>query len=366
MRSHRTALFAATATMIVLAGCQASSTASDPESSGGSPGTFDYGALPFTDILPLDEGAIEGAEEILIGFSQTCFNHPWRTAMIDSAEAEVARHPGMELIVTDGNCDVAKQSNDVDDLLARGVDALIVSPVESAGLAPAVDRAMAAGIPVVVLDRDVPTDKTVFIGQSNVAMAYEVATQMIADLGGEGRIVELTGLSGSSAATDRSKGFQMALAEAPGIELVASGDAEWVREPAVGIVEDWLTVYDDIDAIFSHAEESSWGAQQAIANVGRCDDGILHYTHDGSAPGFQAVERGDFQGDGNYTPFIGDIGVRAVVLALTGDEIAGTQSYDQPGRYLEIPSLPVVTADNAAEWVDRAWGDFELPSNPCD
>lgn len=353
-------------------GCTASSVSStaDPAASGGSESggsTEAYDGLPFTDVLPMEEGEVEvdGSSEITIGFSQTCFNHPWRTAMIDSAEAEVARHPGVELVVLDGNCDVAKQSNDVDDLLARGVDAIILSPVESAGLAPAAGRVVAAGVPLVVLDRDVPAEKTVFIGQSNVDMARDTAERMVEDLGGEGRIVEITGLSGSSAATDRSEGLRQALEDAPGIEVIAVGDGEWVREPAVGIMEDWLTNFDDIDAVFSHAEESSWGAQQAIASAGRCEDGILHYTHDGSSPGFEAVAAGDFQADGNYSPFIGDIGVRAALMSLQGEEIAEAEEYGEPGLLLELPALPTVVPENAEEWIPNGWGDFETPANPC-
>lgn len=353
--------------------CQASSVsnAGDAAESGatvtGAAAAELYSGLPFTDVLPLDEGEIDvdGTSDITIGFSQTCFNHPWRSAMIESAEAEVARHPGVELVVLDGNCDVAKQSNDVDDLLARGVDAIILSPVESAGLAPAADRAVAAGVPLVVLDRDVPADKTVFIGQSNVEMAKDTAERMIEDLGGEGKIVEITGLSGSSAAVDRTKGLQQALEDAPGIEVIAVGDGEWVREPAVGVMEDWLTKFDDIDAVFSHAEESSWGAQQAISNAGRCEDGIGHYTHDGSSPGFEAVKAGDFQADGNYSPFIGDIGVRAALMALQGQDIPDAQEYGEPGLLLELPGLPTVVPENADEWIPNGWGDFETPANPC-
>ncbi|GEP28567.1 sugar ABC transporter substrate-binding protein [Cryobacterium levicorallinum] len=356
---------AAVALVLASTGCQASSIASNSGSTDG--GGQKYESLPYTDILPVDEGAIGGADSdvITIGFSQTCFNHPWRTAMIESAEAEVARHPGVELVVTDGNCDVADQANDVSDLMSRGVDAIILSPVESAGLAPAAKRVMDAGIPLIVLDRDVPAEKTVFVGQSNVEMAYDTAMAMIDDLGGQGKILEITGLSGSSAATDRSAGLRQALEEYPGIEILAVGDGEWVREPAVGVMDDWLTKYDQIDAVFSHAEESSWGAQQAIANAGRCDDGIRHYTHDGSAPGFEWVRDGGFQADGNYSPFIGDIGVRAAILALQGEEITGAEAYDEPGLKLQLPSLPAVVPDNADEWIPNGWGDFETPVDPC-
>ena len=73
-----------------------------------------------------------GGSPIVIGFSQTGFNHPWRVEMIKSAQAEVARHPNVSMIITDGNVDIRKQNNDVDDLLAQDVDAVVMSPVESA------------------------------------------------------------------------------------------------------------------------------------------------------------------------------------------------------------------------------------------
>lgn len=327
-----------------------------------------YADLPFTDVLPLDEGEIKidgKTPKIVIGFSQTGFNHPWRVAMLESLQAEVARHPNVSLVVTDGNVDVAKQSNDIDDLLAQGVTAIVMSPVESAGLVPAANRVLEAGIPLVVLDRDVFTDKSLFIGQSNVTMAYGVAKQMVDALGGKGKIVEITGLVGSSPAIDRSKGLKQALKEAPGIELLATGDGEWIREPAAALMDDWLVRYPKIDAVFSHAEESSWGAQTSIARAGRCGDGTLHFTHDGSSAGFQSVADGQFSADGNYSPFIGDIGVRAALLLLQGQEIPGTKAYEQPGKYLQLPDLEVVTPDNAAKWIPRGWGDFAPPPDPC-
>ena len=94
-----------------------------------------YKNLPFTSVLPLPDGpvAVPGKSgDITIGFSQTGFNHPWRTAMLAALQAEACRHPNIKVVVVDGNVDVAKQNNDVHDLLARGVDAILLSPVESA------------------------------------------------------------------------------------------------------------------------------------------------------------------------------------------------------------------------------------------
>ena len=188
---------------------------------------------------------------------------------------------------------------------------------------------------------------------------------MAEELGGEGRIVVITGLLGSSPAVDRDQGMQNVLENYPDIEVLVTGDGEWIREPAVRLMDDWLTAYPQIDAVFSHAEESSWGAQLAIARAGRCDEDIKHYTFDGSNAGFESVEAGTFRADGNYTPFIADIGLRAVLYDLMGQEIPNKQEYENPGYLLRLPDSPTVVPENAEEWIGRGWGDFEPTSDPC-
>jgi ribose transport system substrate-binding protein len=327
-----------------------------------------YKALPLTTVLPVPDGPVSipgKSGDITIGFSQTGFNHPWRVAMLAALQAEACRHPNIKLIVLDGNVDVAKQSNDVRDLLARGVDAVLLSPVESAALVPAARAVMAAGMPLIVMDRDVPTDKTLFIGQSNVTMGEGVAAKMAKDLGGKGNIVVITGLKGSSPAVDRDQGMKNVLAKYPDIKVLATGDGQWIRDPSVPLMEDFLTAYPKIDAVFAHAEESSWGAQLAIARANRCKDGIKQYTFDGSNAGFKAVKAGTFQADGNYTPYIADIGLRAALYKLMGKDIPGQKTYQFPGNELVLPDSPTVVADNADTWIGRGWGDFEPTPDPC-
>lgn len=318
-----------------------------------------YQTLPFKDVYPIEDGPIliNGEEKpIKIGFSQTGFNHPWRIEMNNSILAQIERFPNVEVVMTDGNVDIVKQAADIDDLLAQGCDAIILSPIDSTALVAAADKVMAAGIPLIVLDRDVFTDKTLFMGQSNYSIGMELGKKLAEDLGGKGNVVEITGLLGNAVTIDRQKGFRDAIAAYPDIEVIAEGDGQFIREPASKLMDDFLIAHDDIDAVYSHAEESAWGAALAIQRANRTGDNILQYTIDASNEGFRSVESGEFQADGNYTPFIGQVGVRAALYALMGQDLTGSASYDYGMKY-ELPEMPIVIKDNVSDWLGKGWGE---------
>ena len=96
----------------------------------------------------------------------------------------------------------------------------------------------------------------------------------------------------------------------------------------------------------------------AIERAGRAAEGILHFTHDGSNRGFCAVKAGTFAADGNYSPYIGQLGIRAALYALSRRPLPGTEAYPF-GHQLVLPDLPVVTRQNVDEWIGRGWGDWE-------
>lgn len=369
-----------TAVSLLLAACGNSSPSGSQ--TGSSPGSapvdvssvlkdshLSSSQLPFKDVLPLPAGPVDvsGKKTITIGFSNTCYNVAWRVSMLASVQAEVERHSNVKLVAVDGNCDSAKQVNSVKDLLALHVDAVILSPLESSGLVPAAKAVMAAGIPLVTLDRDVTSDKSLFIGQSNVTMAEAVAKQMIKDMNGQGNIVDVTGLSGSSPAIDRQKGLKTALASAPGIHILATGDGQWIAAPAKKLMQDWIVRFGakKINAVWTDTEVSAWGTLPAIKQASACDAKIKQYTMDGSQAGLKDVKAGTFAAEGTYSPLIGDVSVRAAILLLQKKAIAGAKSYDQPGKWLQLPDSPVATTSNAAELIPNAWNGGAAPNDPC-
>ena len=160
-----------------------------------------------------------------IGFSQATTIEPWRAQFNKDIIAEAAKHPEVELIITDGEDRTEKQVADVENLIRQEVDALLISPKESAGLTGVVEQAIDAGIPVFVLDRNVETDRyTQFVGGDNVLIGKAAGEWTVEALGGagkaEGNVVEIWGGMGTQPAHDRHDGFHELTDKEPGIKYL--------------------------------------------------------------------------------------------------------------------------------------------------
>ena len=130
------------------------------------------------------------------------------------------------------------------------------------------------------------------------------------------------------------------LKDYPNIKILATGDGEWIREPAVKLMEDWLTAYTQIDAVFSHAEESSWGAILAIQRAGRQGENIMQFTMDASNQGFVSVKNKEFLGDGNYSPYIGQLGVRGSSIFPDGQRNSREHLLTNTARRFSCRTFP--------------------------
>src|SRR6202045_4516140 len=142
------------------------------------------------------------AKKYVFGFSQVTTVEPWRVQFNKDMIKEANKHPELELIITDGQDKTEKQVADVENLIQQGVDILLISPKESAGLTGVVLKAIDAKIPTIILDRNAGTDKYVqFIGGDNVLIGREAGKYAVELLGGagnaKGNLVELGGGRGA-------------------------------------------------------------------------------------------------------------------------------------------------------------------------
>lgn len=221
--------------------------------------------LPGCNAITIDgEGqARENAGNGSIGLSVSTLNNPFFVSLADGAKA-AAKEKGVSLAVADAGDDSAKQQNDIEDLISRNVSVLIVNPVDSDAVAPAVQNAISKGVKVISVDRVVNgVDVDCQIASDNVAGA-RMATEYLAGQIGEGaKVAELQGVPGTSATIDRGAGFHEAADKS--LDVVASQSANFDRAEGMSVMENILQSDGSIKGVFAHNDEMALGALQAIA-----------------------------------------------------------------------------------------------------
>ena len=221
--------------------------------------------LPGCNAITIDgEGqARENAGNGSIGLSVSTLNNPFFVSLADGAKA-AAKEKGVSLAVADAGDDSAKQQNDIEDLISRNVSVLIVNPVDSDAVAPAVQNAISKGVKVISVDRVVNgVDVDCQIASDNVAGA-RMATEYLAGQIGEGaKVAELQGVPGASATIDRGAGFHEAADKS--LDVVASQSANFDRAEGMSVMQNILQSDGSIKGVFAHNDEMALGALQAIA-----------------------------------------------------------------------------------------------------
>ncbi|MFP5132482.1 hybrid sensor histidine kinase/response regulator transcription factor [Bacteroides salyersiae] len=204
-----------------------------------------------------------------------CSDDSWRHKMNDEILREAMFYDGVSVEIRSAHDDNKRQIEDIRYFIDKKVDLLIVAPNEAAPITPVVEEAFDKGIPVIMVDRKILSDKyTAFMGADNYEIGREVGNYLAAKLGGKGNIVELTGLSGSTPAMERHQGFMSAISHYPDIHLLAKADAAWEREPGRIIMDSLLKIYPKIDAVYSHNDRIAPGAFEAAQKQGR-EKGIV-------------------------------------------------------------------------------------------
>lgn len=277
--------------------------------------------------------------ECTVGLSWNTAGHPFGATSISRSEEVVGElFPNMTLHAGDGQGDSATQTSQIEDLLVRGIDVLIISPVDAAALAPVVDRAREEGVQVVASDRSVDTEVATYLGADNVA-AGEVAGEFVAELLSDGgRVAVLQGSLGASPTIDRQAGFVDALASS-GVEVIADQSADYDRAEGLRVMEDYLQRFGqgEIDAVFAHNDEMALGAIQAIEESGRLDE-IAVVGIDGQESALDAVEAGKYEATVVYPIPVPEHLIAAAKLCA-GEEL--------PERI--VTSATLVTQENVDE-----------------
>jgi signal transduction histidine kinase/AraC-like DNA-binding protein len=194
-------------------------------------------------------------KEFVIGFSQCTMVDEWRKTMVEEMEREISfyRNYDIRFIVKDAHDDNNQQIKDIQALIQEGVDLLIVSPNEAQQLTSTVEEVFDKGIPVIVVDRKVNSSKyTAYIGADNLSIGNEAGYFATELLKGKGNILEITGLSGSTPAIERSKGFHEIINKYPDIHTTKIIEGAWLEEKTMKITDSLFYVFTDFDLVFAH------------------------------------------------------------------------------------------------------------------
>lgn len=211
----------------------------------------------------------QDAPRFRIGVAQ-CSDDSWRHKMNDEILREAMFYDGVSVEIRSAGDDNRKQAEDVHYFIDKGVDLLIISANEAAPMTPIVEEAYQKGIPVVLVDRKILSDKyTAYIGADNYEIGRAVGNYIASSLKGKGNVVELTGLGGSTPAMERHQGFMAAISNFPDVKLIDKADAAWERGPAEVAMDSMLRRHPKIDAVYAHNDRIAPGAYQAAKKVGR-------------------------------------------------------------------------------------------------
>ena len=239
---------------------------------------------------------LKAKDKLKVGFAQTESNNPWRIAQTESMKAE-AQKLGHQLVYTDAAGSAAKQVADVNSMIAQGVDAIFLAPREEKPLVPAVMAAKKAGIPVILLDRNVDQslakagrDYVTFIGSDFVDEGKRAAEALAKAMNGNAKIIQLEGTTGSSPANDRRKGFEDAIKAHPGMKIVASQSGDFARDKGRQVAETLLQAHPDATAIYAHNDEMAIGAIAALEAAGKKPgQDVMIVSIDGTRDALQAI-----------------------------------------------------------------------------
>lgn len=230
----------------------------------GKPASPDSSTAPAGSSGPPSAGKV-----FTIGMSQCNLGEPWRVQMNADIKAAADKHPNLRVIFKDAQNDTLKQRAHVEEFVSAKVDLLIISPKEAAPLTEPVARAMAAGIPVIVLDRRLlGTNYTCFIGADNKKIGRAAGEWIKQTLGGKGKVVELKGLMTSTPGQDRHAGFREGIAGSQ-IEVIFEADMKWLEPEARKEMESALARFPQIDLVYAHNDPGAHGAWLAARAAGR-------------------------------------------------------------------------------------------------
>lgn len=232
------------------------------------------------------------SDKVKIGVTLMDFSTEFGIGLKDYMTAKADAMGDVELTVVDAGGDAAKQLQQVETFISQKVDAIIMQPQEQEACSPAIDKAKAAGIPIINCNSLTITEPDAYVG-SNDSESAEIAMTYIAEqLGGKGNVLMMHGHPGQTAEVKRTEGAMDILAQNPDMTLLDEQTADWDRAEAMTLMENWIQAYgDQINAVFCQNDEMALGALNALMQAGKKDN-VLVVGVDAIDDALQSVKDG--------------------------------------------------------------------------
>ncbi|MFF3641209.1 ABC transporter substrate-binding protein [Streptomyces sp. NPDC002564] len=262
-----------------------------------------------------------------VGFSQSEKEaNPFRIAETASMRAE-AKKRGVKLLTANAQSQFSKQISDVQDLIAKGADLLVIAPLNSDGWEPVLRAAGAKHIPIVTIDRKINAtackDYVSFIGSDFVAQGRRAADRMIEATGGKGKIAILLGAAGNNVTTERTKGFEERIKEkAPDLKVVFKQTGEFAREKGQQVTEQLIQSKPDITGIYAENDEMGLGAVNALKGAGKKAGDVKIVTIDGTKGAVRGIVDGWIDGVVESNPRFGPLAFQTLDTFTKGQKVA--------------------------------------------
>ncbi|MGQ7563878.1 substrate-binding domain-containing protein [Streptococcus suis] len=277
------------------------------------------------------------ATELNLGVSISTTNNPYFVAMKNGLD-NYAEETGVSLKVADAQDDAARQANDVQNFISQNVDAILINPVDSDAIVPAIKAANTANIPVILIDRGSNGGEVLTtVASDNIEAGKMAANFIVEQLGENAKAFELSGVPGASATVDRGEGFNSIAAEK--LDVLSSQSANFDRAQALNTAQNMIQANKDVQVIFAQNDEMALGAAQAVKSAGL--QNVLIVGIDGQPDAHDAIEKGELTATIAQQPAkMGEIAIQAAIDHYQGKEVEKET----------VSPIYLVTKDNVDEY----------------
>ncbi|HCD45466.1 MAG TPA: D-ribose ABC transporter substrate-binding protein [Lachnoclostridium sp.] len=335
-RKHMAAVAAAGLVLASLAGCSSGEKA--PETKQETAQTE-----AATTTAKADAEAGSGEKKYVIGLAMNTQTNPFFVDVKDGVQ-KAADELGVELYITDAQDDPAIQMKDVENLITKKPDCIIIDTCDSDAIVSSIEACNEAGIPVLTMDREASGGEVVsHIGYDAIKSGKLAGQYLVDTLGGKGNIVEIQGIMGTNVAQSRSKGFNEVISQNPDMKIVACQVADFDRSKGMSVMENILQANDHIDGLYAANDEMLLGALEAIEAAGRLDE-ITMIGCDAIDDTIEAIKAGKVEATIAEPPFfLGKAILNSAYNYLQGKDV---------DKYVILDN-ELVTADNVNELVTK-------------